>query len=240
MRNPKIPSDLYIRNRQRFCKLLQPNSIAILTSNDIMPTNADDAMGYAQNNDLLYLSGIDQEETVLVLYPDAHKKENREILFIRYCDEHIKTWEGDKLDKDKASELSGIERIEWRGEFDYLFQLFAFEADHLYLGHNEHIKRLTTEMRTQQDRMIEYCQKRFPLHKYERAAKITRHLRPIKSTEEVELIQKAAEISNTGFKRALAALKPGIYEYEIEAELTYAMLKNGAIRHVKLVSKQQG
>jgi Xaa-Pro aminopeptidase len=230
MRYSPLSSDFYKKNRDAFCSKMLSNSIAILTSNDIMPTNADDAMGFAQNNDLLYLCGIDQEETILLLYPDAQKAENRAMLFIRYCDDHVRTWEGDKLSKEEATRLSGVKRVEWAGDFEYLFQLFAFEADHIYLGHNEHIKRLTGNMLTRQDRMIEFCRRKYPLHKYERVARITRELRPLKSEEEIGMIKKAADISTMAFKRALGAIRPGIKEYEVEAELAYVMLKNGASR----------
>lgn len=231
MRYPQIPNSLFIRNRTNFIAQMKPNTVAILTSNDVKHTNADDVMGFAQNNDLFYLSGIDQEETILVLYPDAYKEENRAILFIKETNEHIKIWDGEKLTKEQAISISGIDRVEWTKDFEMTLQYMAFEADGFYLGHNEHLKRTTKDQETQQDRMIQWCKKKYPLHKYYRAAKITRYLRPIKGPEEVELIQKAADISVDGFHRVLKAVKPGIKEYELEAELTYNLVKSGAIRH---------
>ncbi len=210
---------------------MESNSIAILTSNDIMPNNADDMMGFAQNNDLFYLSGVDQEESILVLYPDAELKENREILFVKETNELIKVWEGDKLTKEKAFKISGIRNVKWLQDFELTIQYMGFEADTFYLGHNEHKKTLTVEMNTQQDRMISWCKDRYPLHNYKRAAKVTREIRQIKSAEEIVLIEKAADISIGGFKRVLRAAKPGMMEYELEAELTYELVRKGARSH---------
>ncbi|MEQ6123116.1 aminopeptidase P family protein [Pseudotenacibaculum sp. MALMAid0570] len=231
MRYSKIPNSLFIKNRKNFIAQMKPNSIAILTSNDVQHTNADDVMGFAQNNDLFYLCGIDQEETILVLYPDAAKEQNEAILFVKETNEHIKIWDGEKLTKEQATELSGIDRVEWAKDFEMILQYMAFEADGFYLGHNEHLKRSTKDQETQQDRMIQWCKQKYPLHEYHRAAKITRDLRPIKSQEEIDLIQKAADISVEGFHRVLKAVKPGIKEYELEAELTYNLVKSGATRH---------
>lgn len=231
MRYDQIPNSLFIKNRERFKKAMKPNTIAILSSNDVKHTNADDVMGFAQNNDLFYLSGIDQEETILLLYPDAYKEAHREILFIKETNEHIKIWDGEKLTKEEATTISGIEQVAWLHDFETLLQYMAFEADGFYLGHNEHLKRVTKNQETQQDRMIKWCKQKYPLHEYHRAAKITRELRQIKSEEEVALIQKAADISVAGFKRVLKATKPDIKEYELEAELTYQLTRSGATRH---------
>ena len=231
MRYESISASLFIENRKRFSEKMNPNSIAVLVSNDAMPNNADDLMGFTQNNDLFYLSGIDQDETILVLSPDAYKEENRTILFIKEVNEHTKLWDGDFLTKEEASAISGIKNVKWIHEFEKTLQLFAFEADAFYLGHNEHIKRVTAEMTTRQDRMIQWCKEKYPLHQYDRVAKITRELRPIKSTEEVALIEKASAISVKGFERLLKAVKPNIKEFELEAELIYEVIKNGASRH---------
>lgn len=231
MRYDKIASSLFVENRQRFSEKLKNNSIAILSSNDVMPTNADDVMGFAQNNDLFYLSGIDQDETILLIYPDAFKEENREILFVKEVTEHSKIWDGDFLNKEEAFQISGIKNVKWIHEFEKTLQLFAFEADTLYLGHNEHIKRTTFEMTTRQDRMIQWCKEKYPLHQYDRVAKITRELRPVKSNEEIALIKKAVDISVKGFKRILKTLKPNCKEYELEAELIYEVIRNGGNRN---------
>jgi len=210
---------------------MKPNTIAVLTSNDVKHNNADDVMSFTQNNDLFYLSGIDQEETILVLYPDAQKEENRAIVFVKETNEQMRIWDGEKLTKKQATIVSGIERIEWAQDFEMTLQYMAFEADGFYLGHNEHLKRVTKDQETQQDRMIKWCKGKYPLHEYYRAAKITRDLRPIKSEEEVVLMQKAADISVNSFIRVLKACKPTMKEYELEAELTYNLVKSGASHH---------
>ena len=234
MRYKKIPSSLFIKNRKNFKNKMSSNAIAIFTSNDLMPTNADDMMGFAQNNDLFYLAGIDQEESVLLLYPDAELSENREILFVKETNDLIKIWEGDKLTKEKATEISGIKNIKWLKDFEITLQYMAFEADTFYLGHNEHKKSATVAMLTQQDRMIKFCKEKYPLHNYKRAAKIIRELRQIKSEEEIELIQKAIDISIGSFKRVLRSAQPDKMEYELEAELIYELIKKGAKRHAFL------
>lgn len=231
MRYKKIDNNLFINNRNRFSEKMKQNTIAILTSNDIKHTNTDDVMGFAQNADLFYLSGIDQEETILVLYPDAYKKENKAILFVKETNEHIKIWDGEKLSKEQASEISGIKRVEWLHDFEKILQLMAFEADGFYLGHNEHIKRVTKDQQTQQDRMILWCKEKYPLHDYHRVSKITRALRPVKSEVEIALTKEAIAISKASFTRVLQNCKPNIKEYELEAELAYNFIKSGATRH---------
>jgi Xaa-Pro aminopeptidase len=231
MRYEKIDQNLFLNNRKNFAKKMDANAIAILTSNDVMPTNADDVMNFVQNADLFYLSGIDQEETVLLMYPDAYNEAYREVLFIKRTDEIMRQWDGEKLTPDQAFDISGVKNVKWLDEFEKYVQLFAFEADKFYLGHNEHIKRLTKDMTTRQDRMIEWIKKKYPLHQLDRAAKITRYLRQVKSAIEVDLIRKAAEISAIGYERVRKAIKPGIREYELEAELIYALTKHGANRH---------
>ncbi len=234
MRYKKIPSSLFIKNRKIFKNKMSSNAIAIFTSNDLMPTNADDLMGFAQNNDMFYLAGIDQEESILLLYPDAELSENREILFVKETNDLIKIWEGDKLTKEKATEISGIKNIKWVKDFEITLQYMAFEADTFYLGHNEHKKSATVAMLTQQDRMIKFCKEKYPLHNYKRAAIIIRELRQIKSEEEIELIQKAIDISIGSFKKVLRSVQPDKMEYELEAELTYELIKKGAKRHAFL------
>ncbi|RLD77598.1 MAG: aminopeptidase P family protein [Bacteroidetes bacterium] len=231
MRYPKLPAALFTKNRKYFTSKMIPNAIAILTSNDLMPTNADDLMGFAQNNDLFYLSGIDQEDSILLINPDASLAENKEILFVKETNDLIKVWEGNKLTKDQATEISGIKNVKWVKDFELTLQYMAFDADTFYLGHNEHKKTTTANMRTQQDRIIQFCKEKYPLHEYKRAAKITREIRQIKSKEEVASIQKAVDISIGGFKRVLKAIKPGMMEYELEAELTYELLRKGAKRN---------
>jgi len=234
MRYIKIPSILFTRNRENFKSKMSTNAISIFTSNDMMPTNADDLMGFAQNNDMFYLTGIDQEESVLLLYPDAELPENREILFVKETSDLIKIWEGNKLTKERANEISGIKNVKWLKDFEITLQYMAFEADTFYLGHNEHKKSATVAMLTQQDRMIKFCKEKYPLHNYKRAAKITRELRQIKSEEEIVLIQKAIDISIGSFKKVLKSVQPKMLEYELEADLISELIKKGAKRHAFL------
>lgn len=226
-----IPSHFFKKNRQHFNNHLRPNAICLLTSNDAQYTNADDVSGFVQNNDLFYLSGINQEDTIILLYPDAFKDENRTILFIKKWKEENVIYNGEPFSKEQATEISGIKRVEWLEDFETILQQMAFEADSFYLGHNEHVKRATKKMETNQDRLIKWCKEKYPLHQYHRAATITRHLRQVKSREEVSLIKKATEISITSFKNVLSRCKPGVKEYELEAELTYNLVKSGAERH---------
>jgi len=231
MKHTLLPANFFAKNRRAFCDMMRPNSVAMFASNDVMPTNADGTMGYVQNNDLFYLSGIEQEETVLVMYPDAYKEEHHEILFIRRSSEELSTWDGDKLTKEQATEISGVENVIWVDELEKNLDYFVFEADTIYLGHNEHKKRTTRDLQTQQDRFIGRIMQMYPLHRYQRAAKISRHLRPIKSSEEIALTQRAADIGTQAFHRVLQMVKPGIMEYEIDAEISHEILKNGGLRH---------
>ena len=169
MRYDPIPSDLFVRNRSKLRGLLKRNSIVIVHSNDIYPTNADGTMALKQNTDLFYLTGVDQEESVLLLYPDAADPKDREILFVRETNDHIAVWEGAKLTKEQATGVSGIPRVEWTSSFDSFLHRFIPQADHIYLTTNEHL-RAATVVETRNARFIKCCQERYPLHRYERLA----------------------------------------------------------------------
>lgn len=225
MKYSTIDRQLFIENRKRFAKSLKPNSIAIFVSNDIMPTNADGAMGFVQNSDLFYLSGIDQEETILLIYPDATNELHKEILFVKETNETIAIWEGAKLDKKQATASSGIENVHWTQQFDQVFQAIILQTKTIYLNNNEHnrkyIKTETAEMRFYKQ-IIE----KYPLHEIERAAPIMHSLRAIKSQIEIDLIQQACNITEKGFRRLLKFVKPGVMEYEIEAELIHEFIRN--------------
>ena len=225
MKYNSINSKLFIENRERLAKKLKPNSIAVLNSNDIMPTNADGSMGFRQNSDLFYLSGIDQEESILVIFPDAKDAHHKEILFLKETNEHIAIWEGHKYTKEEAIKTSGVKTIYWCHEFHSIFKVILFQAEHVYLNSNEHTRAsITTE--TQDARFVKWCKEKFPLHKYERLAPIMHYLRAIKSKYEIELIQQACNITEKGFRRLLKFIKPGVMEYEIEAELIHEFLRN--------------
>lgn len=230
MKYEPIDNKLFIENRSRFIAQMKPKSIAIFNSNDIMPTNADGTMGFRQNNDLFYLSGIDQEDTILVLFPDAPKSEWKEILFIKETNERILIWEGHKLSQEQAHNTSGVKTINWTKSFESTFTNLVFECEHIYLNTNEHI-RSENKVQTRDNRFIEQIKNDYPLHKLERSALIMNKLRAIKSETEIELIKKAIEITSKGFERVLHFVKPEVAEYEIEAEITHEFLKRRATRH---------
>jgi len=225
MKYKPLAKDLYIKNRARFVRELKPNSLAVFNSNDIMPTNADGTMPFRQNNDLLYLSGIDQEESILLISPDFYDKKQHEILFLKETDENIAIWEGHKYTKEEATEASGIETVFWLSQFNTVFNTLMAEAEHVYLNTNEHI-RAAVEVETRDARFLKWCREHYPLHKYERSAPILNNLRAIKSEEEIEAMQTACNITEKGFRRVAKFLKPGVMEYEIEAEYAHEFLRN--------------
>ena len=194
MKYEPIGPELFVQNRRHFVKQLKPSSIAIFLSNDVMPVNADSTMPFRQNSDLFYLSGVDQEESILMLFPDAKDPRMREVLFVRETNDHILTWEGYKLTKQQAREISGIESIIWAHQFEQVLKSQLFEVEHIYLNTNEHL-RAVVEVETRNARFIKWCREHYPLHRYERSAPIMHQLRAVKSEQEVALIQKACDIT---------------------------------------------
>lgn len=227
MRYQPLPAELYIKNRKKLYKNLKPNSLVILESNDVLPTNADGSMAFRQQNDVLYLSGIDQEETILVLYPDAPVPEWREMLFVRETSDLITIWEGKKLSKEEATAQSGIAKVKWTSEFQAMLQPLMNQASQAYLFANEH-PRAVVETETRNMRLIRDLKHSFPLHTFERLAPVMENIRAIKEPEEVEQISKAIEITRKGFMRVLAATKPGVQEFELEAEFIHEFIRNGS------------
>lgn len=225
MRYLPIDKRLFIRNRKRFVKKLEKKSIAVFNSSDIMPTSADGTHGFIQQTDLFYLSGIDQEESTLVICPDAKEEKFREILFLKETNEKIALWEGHKYSKDEATAVSGIKSVYWNHEFNNIFKPLVLESDNIYLNTNEHL-RADSSVETRDGRFLQWCRKCFPLHHYQRLAPIMHHLRAVKSTPEVELIKKACRITDTTFRRLLGFVKPGVWEFEIEAEIYHEFLRN--------------
>lgn len=225
MRYQTQPQGLFIKNRKKFAEKLLPKSLAVFHSNDIMPTNADGTMRFRQNNDLFYLTGIDQEETVLVLCPEFPNEQLREILFIRKTNEHIAIWEGHKYTQEEAFQASGIKNVQWVENFEGVFNSLAALSDNIYLNTNEHL-RADVKVETRDARFIKHCQERHPLHQYHRSAPIMHQLRAIKEQEEIDQLQIACDITEKGFRRILKFVKPGIMEYEIEAELAHEFLMN--------------
>ncbi|OJW68381.1 MAG: X-Pro aminopeptidase [Candidatus Amoebophilus sp. 36-38] len=225
LRYAPIHSNLFINNRKRLIQHLEPNSLVVLNANDIMPSNGDGILEFRQNSDLFYLSGIDQEETILLIYPDAPKNQWKEIIFVKETNEHIAVWEGQKYTQEVAQATSGISSIHWLHEFENIFHILMEQAEHVYLNSNEHI-RANSPVETRDRRFTKWCKDKYPLHKYERLAPIMHQLRMIKSEVEIELIRQACSITEKGFRRILPLVKPGIMEYEIEAELIYEFIRN--------------
>lgn len=230
MRYEPINNHLFVENRKKFCARMQANSVAIFHSNDILPTNADGTMPFKQNSDLFYLSGIDQEETILILFPDATNEVHREILFVKETNEHIAIWEGAKLSKQQATATSGIETVVWVSEWNDFLQTLIPQAQYIYLNNNEH-GRSSTDVETRDDRLNKQLRNQFPLMKYERAAPILHQLRFVKSDIEIGLIKHACEITNKAFHRILKYTEIGKMEYELEAEITHEFLMNRSKGH---------
>ncbi len=226
MRYQAIAPELYVHNRANLSRLMLPNSLAVLNANDILPTNADGTLPLHQNADLFYLTGVDQEETVLLLYPDAHDEKMREILFLRETNDSIARWEGHKLTKAEASKLTGIKRVEWLSEFWPLFHRLMCECDHVYLNSNEH-KRAQVRVGTRDARFARAVQARYPLHDYQRLARLMHRLRAVKSKFEIELLRQACAITRAGFLRVCRFVKPGVNETELEAEFAHEFIRRG-------------
>ena len=227
MRYQPLPSELYVTNRQRLYALLPPRSVVILHSNDVLPTNADGSLGFVQNSDLFYLSAIDQEETILVLFPDAGDPKQREMLFVRETNETIAVWEGEKLSKETASAHSGISRVHWLQDFETQFRAVMCQADQVFLNSNEH-QRATILTETREHRFTLRCQSEYPLHDYRRLAPLMHDLRCIKQPAELASLNEAIRITSDGFKRLLKFVKPGVHEFEIEAELAHEFTRQRA------------
>jgi Xaa-Pro aminopeptidase len=227
MRYTPASSSLFIHNREKLKALLPHKGLAILTSNAIMPTNADGTMGFRQNSDLYYLSGIDQEDTLLVVFPGAADPAYREILFIRETSEEIAIWEGDKLTKAQAAEHSGVKTILWSADFYKTLRGLMAEAQSVWLNSNEHT-RADIQIVTREMELVHTLKQQYPLHQYQRLAPLMHQLRAVKSSEEIELIAHACQITEKGFRRLLSFVKPGVTEYQIEAELIHEFISNRA------------
>ncbi len=224
MRYNPLESSLFVHHRENFVSHLRPNSLAVFNANDIMPTNADGTMPFRQNNDLFYLSGVDQEESILLIYPDCPEEKHREILFLRETSEEIAIWEGHKLTKKEAREVSGIQTIYWLSQFEQVFNTLMGLCEHIYLNTNEH-DRAVVEVQTRDARFIQWCRGKYPLHAYQRSAPIMQELRATKSSPEVARIKEACQITEHGFRRVLEFVKPGVMEYEIEAEYIHEFIR---------------
>lgn len=229
MRYQKINTKLFISNRNNLRKQLKENAVVVVNANDVLSTNADGTVRFRQNSDLFYFTGVDQEETILVLCPDFPEKKYREVLFLRETNEQIATWEGHKLTKEEARDITGIETVLWTSEFPRLFNTMMVMGgvEFVYLNTNDHYRAEVT-IESRDSRFIKWCQQKYPLHKYERLAPVMHRLRTVKSEYEIELMQKACDITEKAFRRILKFVKPGVLEYEIEAEYAHEFLRNGS------------
>ena len=220
MRHEPLDPRLFTENRARLAKLLPPKSVAVLNANDILPTNADGTLLMRANSDLFYLTGVEQEETLLLIFPDADDEKLREVLFVREPNEHHELWEGHKLRQDEAQKLTGMKAVKWTQDFWPTFRRLACEAEHIFLNTNEH-KRATAEVETRDDRFVREVRHRFPVHEFRRLAPLLHSLRLVKSAREIAVLERACKLTEKGFRRVLRFTKPGVSETDIEAEFAH-------------------
>jgi Xaa-Pro aminopeptidase len=227
MRHAPIPQKLFIENRKRLAARLAPNSLVVVHANDLLPANADATLPMVANSDLFYLTGLEQEETVLLLAPDAFDEKLREVLFVRETSDLLKVWEGAKHTKEAATKLSGVKTVKWLTELPVILRGLMCEADHVYLNSNEH-RRAVVEVETRDVRLARRLMHDHPLHDYRRLAPLMHELRVVKSPQEIELLKQACAITRKGFLRVLKKTKPGRWEHEIEAEFAHEFIRHRA------------
>lgn len=225
MKYHKIDSSLFVDNRKRFAQEVQNGGVAIFNSNDIYPISADSTMPFQQHRDIFHLSGVDQEESILVLFPSCKNEKHREILFLKETNKHIAVWEGEKLTKEKAFENSGIKTVYWLDQFQTILKQLMAEATTVYLNTNEHLRADTT-VQTRDDRFIKWIKEEYPAHQVAKSAPIMHKIRAVKNPIEIELMQTACNITKAGIERLLKFIKPGVWEFEIEAELIHEFVRN--------------
>lgn len=225
-----IPSKLYEQNRARFIKKMKPNSVAIFPASPTFPKSGDGTMDYKADADVVWLSGIIQEKTIVVLYPDNPDKNAREVLVLLKPNDLLEKWVGHKLRKDEATAISGIKNVQWLDNFDTMLQVMMNSADTVYLNTNEH-NRLDTELPRTDLLFVQDIMKKYPIHTYDRAARIMRDIRSVKTKEEIDVLKVAIDITHKAFDRVLKFMQPGVMEYEVEAEITHEFLRNRATGH---------
>lgn len=225
MKYHQIDQNLFIKNRAKFTSQMKPNSVAVFNSNDIYPVSADSTLPFAQHRDIFYLSGVDQEESILLLFPDAPYENLKEILFLKETNEHIAVWEGEKLTKERAFGVSGVKTVIWLQDFPKTLKEIMSYSDTIYINTNEHY-RATIETETREARFIKWWKENYPAHKVEKSNPILQRIRSVKESEELDLIQQACDITEKGFRRILNFVKPNVMEYEIEAEFAHEFLRN--------------
>ena len=225
MKYSPIDSSLFVFNRSAFVNQMLSGALAVFNSNDLFPISADSTMPFQQHRDIFFLSGVDQAESILLLFPDASNPDNREILFLKETSELIAIWEGEKLTKSTAFEVSGIKTVYWLQQFPVIFKQLMAESNSIYFNTNEHL-RASTIVETREDRFIKQTKTDYPAHNMLKSAPILHRLRSIKHPLEIALMQTACNITEAGFRRLLGFVKPGVWEYEIEAELSHEFLRN--------------
>ena len=227
MKYKPLNNSIYKRNRLNFMDQMKGNSMAIFNSNDIYPVSADTELPFEQHRDIFHLTGIDQEETILILYPSSKDNKTRENLFIRRSDEHTKIWEGEKLSKDLATKLSGVENVHFVEDFKNILHSISNKVDTFYINKNEHY-RANSPVETREDRFINWLLKKYPAHKVAKSNPILQRLRSIKHLDEIDQIKKACQITKKGFDRVLRFVKPDVWEYQIEAEFIHEFINNSS------------
>lgn len=225
MKYKPLSKSFYQNTRKSFMAEMEPNSLAIFNSNDIYPISADSVMPFEQHRDLFYLSGIDQEESIIILFPDAIDPKHKEIAFVKKTNSHIEVWEGPKLSKEKTYELSGIKTVYWLEDFKDIFQELSTQCNKFYFNTNEHYRQ-AVETETREDRFIKWCKNQYPAHNVAKSNPILQKLRSVKDDQEITQIKKACDITEKAMRRVISFLKPDVWEYEIEAELVHECIKN--------------
>ncbi|MBF8149234.1 aminopeptidase P family protein [Winogradskyella sp. F6397] len=225
MKYDLIDNQLFIKNRKNFMAQMKPSSLAVFNSNDIYPIGADSTIPFQQDRNIFYLSGVDQEESILVLFPDCPNPRHREILFLTETNEHIAVWEGEKLTKEKALETSGVKTVYWLQDFDKIMKEIMSQADTIYINTNEHY-RANVATETREARFNKKIKAQFPAHKVEKSNPILQRLRSVKDPLEIDIMQQACNITEKGFRRVLKFTKPGVWEYNLEAEFMHEFLNN--------------
>ena len=225
MKYHQIDRNLFIKNRAKFISQMKPNSVAIFNSNDIYPVSADSTLPFAQHRDILYLSGVDQEESILLLFPDAPYQNLKEILFLKETNEHIAVWEGEKLTKERAFEVSGIKTVFWLTDFEKILKEVMAYSEIIYINTNEHY-RASVETETREARFVKWWKNNYPAHQVAKSNPILQRIRSVKESEELDLIQTACDITEKGFRRVLNFVQPNVMEFEIEAEFAHEFLRN--------------
>ena len=220
-----IDRNLFIKNRKNFATKMEPSSLAVFNSNDIYPVSADSTMPFEQHRDIFYLSGVDQEESILVVFPDCPNEKHREILFLKETNEHIAVWEGEKLTKDAAHKTSGIKTVYWLQDLEKIMFELMTQCDTVYINTNEHY-RANVETETREDRFTKWLKDKYPAHSVAKSNPILQRLRSVKDSTELDLMQKACDITEKGLRRVLNFVKPDVWEFNIEAEFMHEFLNN--------------